>query len=180
MMEAVFILSSLGFLGSLAVHLAALLGLADVPLGVAWALFFPALALGALANTRVILQRYHDYTDLPPGEFWRFITRNAPDWMRSLQLGLVIYAVFNFYFTMLVINRGAYPRFVDGAYVLERHKVVIQTLTRQEYLWHAGFVVRMLSGVVMAVFFSALVPCVARWRTVAAASPQHAGEKTAG
>ena len=172
MMELVFILSALGFLGSLGLHIAVIVGAVQVPLGLAWGLFFPAMVLGVLANTRVILQRYYDYAELPPGEFWRFITRNAPDWMRSLQLGLMFYAVFHFYFTMLVINRGAYPRIVDGVYVLERHKVVIQTLTQQEYLWHAGFVVRVLSAIVMATFFSAVVRWIARWRTIAEMQPK--------
>lgn len=179
MMEVVFVLSALGFAGSLLVHLVALLGLADVPLGLAWAAFFPSMALAVVLNTRVILQRYYDYTDLPPGEFWRFITRNAPDWMRSLQFVLVLYAVLNFYVTMLVVNRGGYPRLVDGAYVLERHKVVIETLTRQEYLWHASFVVRMLSSIAMAVFFAAVMRWIARWRTVASSQPR-AAEETAG
>lgn len=178
-MALVFILSGVGFVGALVIHFGAVLGVLDVPLGIAWALFFPSIALAVLANSRVIYERYRDYTDLPPGEFWRFITRNAPGWMRSLQFGLTLYAVFNFYFTMLVINRGAYPRFVDGAYVLERHKVVIETLTRQQYLWHAGFVVRMLSSIVLALFFSALMRWIARWRTVSVTQPQPVGEEAA-
>ncbi len=165
MLELVFILSLLGFLAGLSIHLVSLFGWADIPLGAAFGVFFPAVVVAVLANARVIAERQRDYRWLPPGEFWRFITRNAPGWMRSLQIGLVVYAFFNFYLAMLAVNQGAYPRIVDGLYVLERHKVVIETLTREQYLWHAGFVVRMLSAIVMALFFGAVTRWVARWRT---------------
>ncbi len=165
MLELVFILSLLGFLASLTIHLLSLFGWADIPLGAAFSAFFPATVVAVLANGRVILERSRDYRWLPPGEFWRFITRNAPGWMRSAQIGLVVYAFFSFYLAMIAVNRGAYPRIVEGLYVLERHKVVIETLTREQYLWHAGFVVRMLSAIVMALFFGAVTRWVARWRT---------------
>ncbi len=167
MLELAFALSLLGFLASLTIHLLAAFGRADIPLHTAFGVFFPALAVAALANAGLIAQRRRDYVRLPPGEFWRFVTRNAPGWMRSLQVGMVLYAFLNFYLTMIAVNRGAYPRIVEGAYVLERHKVVIETLTREQYLWHAGFVVRMLSAMVMAVFFGAVTRWVARWRTTA-------------
>ena len=70
---------------------------------------------------------------------------------------------------MLVINRG-YPR--TSMRLCWATKVVIQTLTQQEYLWHAGFVVRMLSAIVMATFFSAVVRWIARWRTIAEMQPK--------
>lgn len=174
-----FVVSSLGFLLALGVHLLSAAGVADVPLTTAFGVFFPLIALGVGTNVYVIAQRHFDYESLPPGEFWRFITRSAPEWMRSLQVGLLLYAVFNFYFTMLYINRGAYPRIVDGVYVLERHKVVIETLTRGEYLWHSGFVVRLLSSIVMAVYFGAVIRWIARWRTLAAHQPQPGEEAVA-
>ena len=167
MLELTFVLSLLGFLASLTIHLLAAFGLADIPLQAAFGAFFPVLVVAVLANMRLIVQRRRDYVWLPPGEFWRFITRNAPGWMRSLQVGMVLYAFLNFHLTMIAVNRGAYPRIMEGAYVLERHKLVIETLTREQYLWHASFVVRMLSAIVMAVFFGAVMRWVARWRTAA-------------
>ena len=75
---------------------------------------------------------------------------------------------------------GLAPRQIaDGVYVLERHKVVLETLSQQAYLWHASFVVRVLSSIAMAVFFAAVMRWIARWRTVAAGQPQ-GGEETAG
>jgi hypothetical protein len=174
--ELTFMVSALGFLLALTMHLFSALGVVDVPLSAAFGAFFLMMILGVGVNAYVIVQRRSDYESLPPGEFWRFITRSAPEWMRSLQIGLLLYAVFNFYFVMLYINRGAYPRFVDGVYVLERHKVVIETLTRSEYLWRSGFVVRMLSSIVMAVYFGGVMRWIARWRTLAAPHPQ-AGEE---
>jgi hypothetical protein len=175
--ELTFMVSALGFLVALGAHLLSALGVVNVPLSTAFGAFFLLMILGVASNAYVIVQRRFDYDSLPPGEFWRFITRSAPEWMRSLQVGLLLYAVFNFYFTMLYINRGAYPRIVDGGYVLERHKVVIETLTRSEYLWHGGFVVRMLSAIVMAVYFGGVMRWIARWRTLAAPQPHQPGEE---
>ncbi len=179
MLELIFIASLLGFLASLTVHVLSLFGLADIPLGAAFAAFFALNAAALAANTGVIAQRRQDYRWLPPGEFWRFISENAPEWMRRAQIGLVLYAFFNFYLTMVAVNRGAYPRIVEGAYVLERHKVVIETLTREQYLWHASFVVRMLSAIVMAVFFAALTRYAARWRTAQQTAPSALPEESA-
>lgn len=171
MLELMFIATLLGFLVSLSVHVLSLFGLADIPLGSAFAAFFLINIAALVANTGVIAQRRQDYRWLPPGEFWRFISENAPGWMRRVQIGLVLYAFFNFYLTMVAVNRGAYPRLVEGAYVLERHKVVIETLTRDQYLWHASYVVRMLSAIVMSVCFAAVTRYAARWRTAQQPNP---------
>lgn len=178
-MELVFLISSLGFALSLVTHLLAAFRVVEIPPGLAFAVFYPLMALAIFANVRVILMRRGDYSDEPPGEFWRHLTRNAPDWMRSLQVGLLLYGVFNFYFTMLVINRAGYPRYLNGVYVLERHKVLLETLTREQYLYHASYVVRMLSAIAMAVFFAGVMRLVARWRTVAAARPAAAAAEEA-
>lgn len=176
-MELVFFISTLGFALSLVTHLLAAFRIVDIPPGLAFAVFYPLMVLAIFANLRVILMRREDYSDELPGEFWRHLTRNAPDWMRSLQIGLLLYGVFNFYFTMLVINRAGYPRFVDGAYILERHKVLLETLTREQYLWHTSYVVRMLSAIAMAVFFAGVMRLVARWRTVATVQPTGIAEE---
>lgn len=165
-MAAVIIFSLVAFLVTLTLHIGAVLGLVTMPLNIAFGAFFPLMLGAIVANAHVISQRRADYITLPAGEFWKFISENAPGWMRSLQIGLLLYAIFNFYFTMLVINQGGYPRLVDGFYVLERQKVVLDVLTYSEYTWHAGFVVRMLSAIVMAVYFAAIMRWVARFRTV--------------
>jgi hypothetical protein len=167
-MAAVIIFSLVAFLVTLTLHIGAMMGLVTLPLNIAVGAFFPLMVGAIVANAHVISQRRDDYITLPPGEFWRFISENAPGWMRSLQIGLLLYAVFNFYFTMLVINQGGYPRLIDGFYVLERQKVVLDVLTYSQYMWHAGFVVRMLSSIVMAVYFAAIMRWVARFRTVGA------------
>ena len=168
-MAAVIIFSLIAFLVTLTLHIGAMLGLVSMPLNIAFGAFFPLMVGAIIANAHVISQRHADYITLPPGDFWKFISENAPGWMRSLQIGLLLYAIFNFYFTMLVINQGGYPRLVDGFYVLERQKVVLDVLTYSQYTWHAGYVVRMLSSIVMAVYFAAIMRWVARWRTVGAA-----------
>ena len=178
-MAIVFLLSLTIFLMSLSAHLLVMFGQVQVPLNWAFGFFFTSLIAAVWANTHIIWQRHHDYLELPPGEFWHYITENAPYWMRSAQIMLLLYAFFNFYFTMLVINRGGYPRMIEGAYLLVRHKEVIETLTAAEYWWHASFVVRMLSSIVMAVNFAALLRWVARWRTVEESSPVAVSEKVA-
>lgn len=165
-MAGVIIFSLVAFLVTLTLHIGSALGVVTLPLNIAFGAFFPLMIGAIVANAHIISQRRADYITLPPGEFWRFISENAPGWMRSLQIGLLFYAIFNFYFTMLVVNQGGYPRLVDGFYVLERQKVVLDILSYSEYMWHAGFVVRMLSSIVMAVYFAAIMRWVARFRTV--------------
>ena len=179
-MTLVLVLSCLGFVAGLTIHLLVIAGVATIPLSIAFGVFFPAMVGAVLANMHVIAQRHQDYAWLPRGDFWKFLSQNAPPWMQTLQIFLLVYAVFNFYFAMLVINQGAYPRIVDGAYVLERHKLIIAHLTAQQYWWHAEYVVRVLSSMVAAVYFAAVTRWVARWRTVGAERSQALPEEAAG
>ena len=162
-MLTIFILAALGFLAGLAVHLLAFTGAVPVSLSTAFALFFPALIVAGALNALIVLKRRREYVHLPRGEFWYFMTRRAPAWMRSLQVAFLLYVLFNYILTMVIVNRGGFPRIMDGRYYLMSYRDILEELTQREYLRHAAYAVRMLSSMLMAVYFSALTRWVSGW-----------------
>ena len=79
-------------------------------------------------------------------DFWKIATRNAPGWMKILSLTLFVYAFFNFFYTIQVLNEGGVPSELDGKKVIHSHGRVIRELTDEEYEKHQAYEVRTFSG----------------------------------
>ena len=71
---------------------------------------------------------------------------HAPSWMPRLCGILFAYALFNFFFTIFVLNKGGNPSVIDGEKVLQSHGKIIRKLSDEEYRWHEAYSVRMFSG----------------------------------
>jgi hypothetical protein len=175
-MTLVFALSLIGFLASLGVHIVTFVPSVELSMITGFCLFFPTLLVGAILNTVIIARRRLEYLALPKGEFWRFVTRHAPDWMRTIQVVLLVYIVFNYVYTMVLVNQGGFPRQIGGQFFLMSYKDVLRELTWQEYLLHVALGWRLLSSIVMAVYFSALTRWLAGWFQAANRDSLLAGE----
>jgi hypothetical protein len=79
-------------------------------------------------------------------DFWKIATRNAPKWMKVLCTALFVYAFFNFFFTIFILNEGGVPSELDGKKVIHSHGKVIRELTDEEYEKHQAYTVRSFSG----------------------------------
>jgi hypothetical protein len=175
-MTVIFVLSLIGFLASLGVHIVTFMPGVQMSMMTGFCLFFPTLIVGAVLNILIIARRRLDYITLPRGEFWKFVTHHAPTWMRSIQVVLLVYIVFNYVYTMVLINRGGFPRQVGGQFFLMSYKDVLRKLTWEDYLFHVAIGWRMLSSIVMAVYFSALTRWLAGWFQTSKQDNQLAGE----
>jgi hypothetical protein len=172
----IFVLSLAGFLASLGVHVVTFVPGVELSMLTGFCLFFPALLVGATLNTLIIARRRLEYLTLPKGEFWKFVTRHAPGWMRSIQVLLLIYIVFNYVYVLVLMNRGGFPRQVGGQFFLMSYKEVLRELTWEEYLHHVSLGWRLLTSIVMAVYFSALTRWLAGWLQVTEREGLLAGE----
>lgn len=142
-MITLFALSVLGFVLSILTHAAtfapSLGGMQPwmLNLGVCF-VWTPLLVIGT--------QKIFDITTV--GEKWTLIPRHAPEWSKAAGVVLLIYAMVNFLFTMIVLNEGGYPAVVDGRMVLQTYNfgVVIRELSPQQYALHQAYITRALSG----------------------------------
>jgi hypothetical protein len=149
----VVVMAIIGLVLSIAAHAATFFPASGV-IEQAWllnvglcAVWVPLLALGTY--------RIFDIANV--GETWTTIPRHAPEWAKGVAVGLLIYAVFNFLFSMIVLNQGAYPAEVDGRYVLHTYNfgVVLKELTREEFLLHQAYTLRASSGHWIFLFYLA-------------------------
>jgi hypothetical protein len=175
-MTMIFVLSLVGFIASLVAHIASFVPGVQLSMMTGFCLFFPALAVGAALNFLIIARRRLDYLTLPKGEFWKFVTSRAPDWMRAIQVVLLIYIVFNYVYVLVVMNRGGFPRQIGGQFFLMSYKDVLRELTWEEYLLHVSLGWRLLSSILMAVYFSAVTRWLAGWFQTAERDSLLAGE----
>ena len=79
-------------------------------------------------------------------DFWKVATKDAPPWMKRLCMGLFVYAFFNFFFTIFVLNKGGVPGEINGEKVLHSHGKVIRKLSEEDYNLHQAYGVRTFSG----------------------------------
>jgi hypothetical protein len=91
-------------------------------------------------------QKIFDITTV--GEKWTLIPRHAPEWSKAVGVVLLFYAMVNFLFTMIVLNKGGYPAVVDGQMVLQTYNfgVILRELTPEQYTLHQAYITRALSG----------------------------------
>lgn len=138
------LLSALGLILSAAAHAATFFPASPIS-EAAWMLnlglcvvWTPLLWLGT--------QRIFDIVNV--GNKWTMIPRHAPEWSKSIGVVLLAYAVFNFLFTMLVLNRGGFPALVDGRMVLQTYNfgVILAELTPAQFRLHQAYLVRATSG----------------------------------
>jgi len=79
-------------------------------------------------------------------DFWRIATQGWPRWMKVLPGILFGYILFNFFFSLFVLNEGGNPSVINGEKVLHSHGRIIRKLTDQEYHLHKAYLVRGFSG----------------------------------
>jgi hypothetical protein len=178
-MTLIFALSLIGFLSSLGIHIATFVPSVELTMVTGFCLFFPALLVGAVLNVLIIARRRVEYITLPKGEFWKFVTQRAPDWMRAIQVILLIYIVFNYVYILVLTNRGGFPRQIGSQFFLMSYKDILRELTWEEYLYHVSLGWRLLSSIVMAVYFSALTRWLAGWFQTSERENVLAGESSA-
>lgn len=77
---------------------------------------------------------------------WAWSQWDVPSWIKNMCVGFTAYAVFNFFFTIFVLNEGGNPSVINGQKVLHNHGRVIRVLTDSEYDWHRAYVDRTFSG----------------------------------
>jgi hypothetical protein len=70
----------------------------------------------------------------------------SPGWMRALSMMLFLYAIFNFFYTVFVLNEGGVPSELNGKKVLHNHGKIIAELSDSEYKKHQAYGVRTFSG----------------------------------
>lgn len=58
----------------------------------------------------------------------------------------IVYALFNFIFTLMVLNKGGSPEFLEGTYALISHGKVIEFLNDAEFARHSIYEQRSYSG----------------------------------
>lgn len=68
-----------------------------------------------------------------------------------------LYALFNFFFTSIVLNQDASPEVVNGQFALVRHGAVLKILTKQQFTTHQIYEARMNSGHWLALYTFAIV-----------------------
>lgn len=152
-MILIVVVALIGLLASIAAHIATFFPPSPL-LDAAWVLdvalcgvWLPLLVAGTL--------RIFDIVNVD--QKWTLIPRHAPEWSKRLAVVLLAYAIFNFLFTMIVLNEGGFPAVVDGRAVLHTYNfgVVIRELTPAEYQLHQAYVVRASSGHWMLLYYLA-------------------------
>lgn len=142
-MRAVFVIALVGLVASAVAHFSTFMGINPQRV------FPPVWALHVLIFIvwfPVVFSCRNIYTKENRKDFWKIATRNAPTWMKTLCAALFAYALFNFFFTIFVLNEGGVPSELDGKKVLQSHSNVIRELTDEEYETHQAYSVRTFSG----------------------------------
>ncbi|HBP18225.1 MAG TPA: hypothetical protein DEA08_10585 [Planctomycetes bacterium] len=75
----------------------------------------------------------------------------APQWCRRLATALFVYAGFNF-FACLWLLEGGNPSAKGGEFALLSHGRLIRTLTAEEYGWSRAQQLRLMSGHLLALY----------------------------
>jgi hypothetical protein len=155
-MKYAYGIAAFGFLASLVVHVCALAGIAlqekspavlGLHLGI-FAVVVPIMLVYSRNNGRKLL--------------WNHVIRHVPGWIKSLVGALMLYAFFNFFFTLFVLNEGASASVIDGKKVLHNHGKVIRELSEDEYGKHKAYDARLFSGHWLLIYSVAAVLAYAR------------------
>ena len=136
----------LGFLLSLAAHLAALLGVdvaAKLPL--VWLLHVGIFVV-------FIPFAFHSRKVLGPKLPFSEIRKLFPGWVIGVGVGIFGYAIVNFLWFILATHGGS-PGIREGKFILQNHGHLIRELTAAEYTAFKANEVRGFSGHWMAFYF---------------------------
>jgi hypothetical protein len=132
-------LGYLGLLSSFCVHLLTYWGINPefkFPLiGILHIGAFLTFGLALYSADRI----FNKKEDIFSGEFF-------PKWLLVIEGLFLVYALFNFFFTSVYLNKGGVPGFIDGYYVLHNHGHIIENLTIGEYTTHKAYLTRGFSG----------------------------------
>src|SRR5262245_36919294 len=144
-MAVLFLLATLGFTASLAVHLSTYLGAPPLGIGQVWPLhigvflvFIPVV----LAQPRNAKTAEAEGPRGAPEQF-----ADAPGWMRAVLGCCFVYAIMNFLiFICVAPGRGEMISFHDGRYAVLRHGEVVREATEEEHRRQEATIARGFSG----------------------------------
>ena len=142
-MKTLLIIAAGGFIFSLIAHLATFLGIN--PQGVFPPIWLLHIGIFVVWIPTVFLLR-KIFKKTGRQGFWKSAVGNAPRWMQALCLFFFIYAFFNFFITVLVLNQGGVPSIINGKKVLQSHGEVIKELTDKEFFRYQAYTFRAFSG----------------------------------
>ncbi len=141
--KTLYYISTFGLLSSILVHLSTFLGINIQSV-------FPQIWLFHILIFAVwipiVLLHRNFWKKNKIKNLWKSMTAHAPRWMKIMTLLIFIYAFFNFFFTIFVLNKGGMPAEIDGQKVLQDHGRIISELTDEQYEKHQAFNVRTFSG----------------------------------
>ena len=137
-MRILLIIAAAGLLISCVVHFSTFLGVN--PLVVGPAVFILHVLILVVVLPVVVVHRKFKGKDLDA------LTRYAPSWMKKMCWVFFVYALFNFFFTGLVLSKGGSADVVDGRKVLSNRGKIIKELTEEEFQRYQAYDARAYSG----------------------------------
>ena len=143
-MVGLFILAVMGVFISLFVHISTFIP--GVSLGTsAWLI---NLLCAAIWTPLLLVGTYRIFDITNVGNEMRLLPRYAPEWTKNVAVPMLVYAMLNFFFTMVVLNKGGFPAIVDGEYVLHTFNYgrVLATLSAEQFTQHQTYLLRATSG----------------------------------
>ncbi len=175
-MKALFLVAVFGLVSSAAAHFSTFLGVNPQrvfpPVWILHILIFVIWIPVVVSSRRI-------RTEDNRRDFWKIASRHAPGWMKSLSTALFAYALFNFFFTIFVLNEGGVPAVLNGKKVIHSHGKVIRELTDAEYEAHQAYSVRTFSGHWMIFYATGMTVLYSRMKEDSGQGPE-TGMKRAG
>ena len=81
-----------------------------------------------------------------PTEIWKKALKGTPKVIKKFLWVVISYVFFNFFFSLLILNKGLNPEIIDGNYVLEYQGRVVEEITEDQYYKHQAYAFRGVSG----------------------------------
>lgn len=162
-MFILFLLSALGLVVSLAIHLSTFLPGCALETGQVWPLHICVFPLFFIAIRKLRNDGTLDKEN-------SFVPADAPRWMRRMAAVFFVYAGVNF--AMLFVHtRDGGPGMRDGKFVRQSHGRVISEITEAEYHQLQAYVARGFSGHWMLFYYAPMISFFAFWRRRARPTP---------
>lgn len=162
-MFVLFLLSALGLVVSLGIHLCTFLPGYSVEvekslLPQLFLCFFPLFFVAAkCANNDA---RRYGYKK---GSNW-CVPPDAPQWLIPANKMVLLYWIVNFALLMIHSGHDGDPKIQGGKYVMERDGTITKEITREEYHQRVAHEARGISGHLLSLYFFTAVPFFLRYR----------------
>ena len=106
------------------------------------------LGIGIFPTFAAAIKSTKKYTSKSkPKNIWKNALKGTPSRLKKSIWFVVAYVFFNFFFSLLVLNKGGLnPEIVDGKFVLESKGRVVEEITEEQYYNHKAYLFRGMSG----------------------------------